>query len=34
VLRTIAKHANQNVGVYAIIANGGRINSGDEVVLE
>ena len=34
VLRTIAKHANQNVGVYAIVANGGRINSGDEVVLE
>lgn len=34
VLRTIVRDAAQNVGMYATVAQPGRINVGDEVVLE
>lgn len=34
VLRTIVKHANQNVGVYGLIANPGSVRSGDPVFLK
>jgi uncharacterized protein YcbX len=34
VLRTIVKHADQNVGLYATVAHGGSIKTGDEIVLE
>jgi MOSC domain-containing protein len=34
VLRTIVKHADQNVGVYATVAHSGQIKAGDEIVLE
>jgi uncharacterized protein len=34
ILRTIVKDANQNVGVYAMIANGGNIRVGDPVFLD
>ncbi len=34
VLRTIVKHAEQNVGLYASVARPGRVRVGDEVALE
>ena len=34
VLRTIVKHADQNVGLYATVAHPGRISTGAEIVLE
>lgn len=34
VLRTIVKHAGQNVGLYATVSHSGRIATGDEIVLE
>ena len=34
VLRTIVKHAGQNVGLYATVSHSGRISTGDEIVLE
>ena len=34
VLRTIVKHADQNVGLYATISHSGHIKAGDEVILE
>jgi uncharacterized protein YcbX len=34
ILRTAAQHNGANVGVYAVVARGGRIRRGDAVVLE
>src|SRR5581483_6102913 len=34
VLRTIVKHAEQNVGLYATVAQPGTVKAGDPVVLE
>ena len=34
VLRTIVKHAEQNVGLYASVSQAGKVKAGDEIVLE